>query len=116
MPQLPGTSCNQHPNLHQTIPKRPRISALTQIPKVRLSFSLILLFSPNILQLHIQIPDLGRQFRNVSTIVFSVGFCGAYDDVEVETDVGVGEPGGVVCGEAEGVVACFVGCECESAV
>lgn len=52
----------------------------------------------------------------MSSIVFRVWFRGAYDDVEVETDVGVGEPGGVVCGEADGVVACFVRCECESAV
>lgn len=48
------------------------------------------------------------------TVVVKVGFCGAYDDVEVETDVGAGKPGGVVGGEADGVVACFVGGECEA--
>jgi hypothetical protein len=30
--------------------------------------------------------------------------------------VGIGEPGCVIRGEADGVVACFVGCEGESAV
>ena len=34
-----------------------------------------------------------------------VGFSGAHHDVEVKTDVGVGEPRGVVRGEADRVVA-----------
>lgn len=116
MPQLPHTSRNQHPDLYQTIPKRPRIRVLTQIPKISFSFPLILLFSPNILQFQIQVPDLSRQFGNMSSIVFEVGFSSTDDDVEVETDVSVGEPRGVVGGEAEGVVACFVRSKCEATV
>ena len=49
-------------------------------------------------------------------VVLYVWLGGADDDVEVETDVGVTEPGGVVCGETDGVVACFVGGEGEAAV
>ena len=52
----------------------------------------------------------------MSSIVFEVGFSSTDDDVEVETDVSVGEPGGVVGGETEGVVACFVRSKCEATV
>ena len=44
----------------------------------------------------------------MSPIVFNVGFGTPDDNVEVETDVGVGEPRGVDGRETEGVVARFV--------
>jgi hypothetical protein len=47
--------------------------------------------------------------------MLKVGLGGTYYDVEVETDVGVGEPGGVIRGEADGMIACFVGGKCEAA-
>jgi hypothetical protein len=115
MSQLPNASPQQHRNLHQTVPNSPRISTLAQIPKIRLPLPLILLFPPDILELQIEVPDLRSQLGYVPTVVLKVGLGRAYDDVEVETDVGVGEPGGVVRGEADGVVACFVGGESEAA-
>jgi len=51
----------------------------------------------------------------VPAVVVEVVFGGADDDVEVETDMGTGEPGGIVCGEADGVIACFVRGKCEAA-
>jgi hypothetical protein len=115
MSQLPYTSPHQHHNLRHTIPDSSRISTLAQIPKIGLSFPLILLFSPDILKLQIKIPDLGSKLRYVSAVMLKVGLSGAYYDVEVETDVGVGKPGGVIRGEADGVIACFVRGECEAA-
>ena len=52
----------------------------------------------------------------MGAVLLDVGFGGANDDVEVHADVGVAEPRGVVGRETDGVVACFVGCESESAV
>ena len=49
-------------------------------------------------------------------VVLCVWFCGAHNDVEVESDVGVDEPGGMIGGEADRVVACFVGREGEFAL
>jgi len=115
MPQLPYTSHQYHHDLRQTIPNSPRISTLAQIPKIRLPLPLILLFSSYVLQLQIQVANFRCQLGYVPSVVFEVCFCCAYYDVEVETDVGVGEPGGIVCGEAERVVTCFVGGECEAA-
>lgn len=118
MPQLPRTSQQQRHDLHHTIPHRPRIRRLTQIPKISLPLPLILLLPPNILQLQIQLPHLARDLANVRPVLFDVGFRGTDDDVEVETDVGLGtEPGGgVVGGETDGVVASFVGGEGEAGV
>ena len=97
--QLPYTRHKQHHDLRNTIPHRPRIRRLTQVPIIRLAFSLILLFHANILQLLVQIANLARQLARVRPVLLDVGFRGADDDVEVETDVGVGlEPAGGVVG------------------
>ena len=40
-----------------------------------------------------------------------VWFCRTYNDVEVESDVCVAKPGGMICRETDGVVACLMGCE-----
>jgi hypothetical protein len=40
--------------------------------------------------------------------VLYVGFCRANDNVEIQADVGVAEPRGVVRRETDGVVSCFV--------
>lgn len=118
MPQLPRTSRQQRHNLQHTIPHRPRIRRLAQIPKIRLPLPLILLLPPHVLQLQIQLPHLTRDLADVRPVLFDVGLRGADDDVEVEPDVGLGaEPGGgVVRGEADGVVAGFVGGEGEAGV
>ena len=107
MTQLPRARHNKYQDLRQRVPHCPPIQHFTQIPKIRLSFTLILLFPPDILQLQIQIPDLARELRDMSSIMINVRSSIAYDDVKVESDVrGGSKPGGrVVRRHADGVVA-----------
>ena len=59
MPQLPRARRNQNHNLPNTVPDRPTISKLAEISKVGLSLSLVLLFSPDILEFLVQITKFG---------------------------------------------------------
>ena len=51
MPQLPRTGSYEYDNLGKTIPYRPGISGLAQIPEILLALSLVLLFPSDILEL-----------------------------------------------------------------
>ncbi|KAG6851555.1 hypothetical protein H0H87_000538, partial [Tephrocybe sp. NHM501043] len=108
MSQLPPTRSHEDDNLCNTIPDGSCISRLAQVPIISLPLPLILLL-PDLLELDVEVPDLARKATNVRPVVLDVGLSGADDDVEVEADVGVGEPGGVVGGEADGVVTGVVG-------
>lgn len=118
MPQLPSTRRNEHNYLSTSIKYRPPINCFAQIPILRLPLALILLFSSDRREPIVQIPNPARDFADVGAVVLDVAFGAADDNVEVELDVpGGGEPaGGVVGREADGVVACFMGGECEAAV
>jgi hypothetical protein len=116
MPELPCTCAEQDSDLSYAVPHGPGIGGLAQVPVVLFPLTLVLLFAADILELGVEVADLSCEFGDVGPVVLDVGFCGADDDVEVEADVGVTEPGGVVGGEADGVVACLVGGEGESAV
>ena len=65
MPQLPRARRNQNYNLPDAVPDRPTVSKLAKISKVGLSLSLVLLFSPDILEFLVQITKLGGQFAHV---------------------------------------------------
>lgn len=65
MSQLPSTCKNQDNDLCDTVPDSSRVCQLAEIPKIRFPLSLVLLFPPDILQLLIQITELGREFGNV---------------------------------------------------
>jgi hypothetical protein len=113
MPQLPRTRCYEYDNLGKTIPYRPGIGGLAQIPEVLLALSLVLLFSPDVLKLLIEVANLIGQFRYMRSVGFYVSLCRADNDVEVETDMCVTKPRSVIRRETDGVVACFDRCECE---
>ena len=94
MPQLPRTSHDQHHDLSHAIPNRSRIRQLAQIPKISLPLPLVLLLSPDILQLDVQLSNFGSDFRDVRAVVLEVWTDLANRDVEVHSDVGGGrEPG-----------------------
>lgn len=117
MPQLPRAGQHQHHNLRKTIPHRLRVCLLAQIPKVRLALTLILLLSPDILKLLVQVAQFRGELRDMRAVVLSVRFRASNDDVEVETDVGGGGPGVAGGGrETDGVVSGLVRGEGEAAV
>lgn len=94
MSQLPGAGHNQHHDLSHAIPHRPRIRDLAQVPEIRFPLPLILLLPPDILQLDVQLSNLGSHVRDVRTIVVGVRAGLADGDVEVHSDMGGrGEPG-----------------------
>ena len=72
--------------LSKTIPYCPGIGGLAQIPEV-LALSLVLLFSPYVLKLLIEVANLIGQFRYMRSVGFYVRLCRADDDVKVETDM-----------------------------
>lgn len=83
MPQLPCTRRNQDQNLANTVPYCPTIGQLAQIPEIGFTLSLVLLFSPYILEFLVQVTKLGGEFAHVRAIVFTVRFGGANNNVEV---------------------------------
>jgi hypothetical protein len=83
MSQLPSASSNQNNNLRNAIPKSFRIRTLAQVPESSLSFSLVLLFSPDNTQFLIQSPDFSRNFSNMCSVVLRVVFCGTNYNVKV---------------------------------
>jgi hypothetical protein len=116
VPQLPRASPNQHHDLSDAIPHRSRIRQLAQIPKIRFPLPLILLLPPDILKLHVQLPDLGGDFRDVRAVVVEVRTGFADCDVKVHSNVrGRREPGraDVRGGKADRVVSGIVRGECE---
>jgi len=100
--------------LSKTIPNRALVS-LAQIPEILLALSLVLLFSPGVLELLIEVANLIGQFRYMRSVGFYVSLCRADNDVEVETRICVTKPRSVIRRETDGVVACFDRCECEFA-
>ena len=63
----------------------------------------------------IQLSNLVGHFRDVVSVVFHVGLGGANVDVEIHSDMGVGEPaGGVVGRKTNGMVTCFMRGKCKS--
>lgn len=53
MPQLPYTSAHENNNLRYAVPHSLGVGRLAQIPIIRLPFPLVLLLSPDILELRI---------------------------------------------------------------
>lgn len=113
MPQLPCACHHQNNNLYDTIPHRLGVGSLAEISEISLSFSLVLLLPSDILEFLVQIANFGCQFRDMRAVVLGICFCGADNDVQIQADVRVGEPGRVICGKADRMVACFVRGECE---
>ncbi|KAG6855635.1 hypothetical protein H0H87_012815, partial [Tephrocybe sp. NHM501043] len=107
MPQLPHTGGYEGDNLCNTVPHGPRIGHLAQVPIIGPS---------DLLELDDGVPDFAREAVDVHPVVLNVSLGNGEgdDNVEVEADVGVEEPGGVVGGEADGVVTSVVGGECEA--
>ena len=94
--QLPHAGHNQHHDLSHAVPHRSRIRDLAQIPKIRLPLPLILLLPPNVLELDVQLSNLGSDFRDVRTVVVEVRAYFTDCDVEVHSDMrGRGKPGRV---------------------
>lgn len=83
MPQLPRACHDQHNHLRDDIPHRTGIRALTEVPKVRLALTLVLLLPPDILELLVEVAELRRELRDVRPVVFAIGFGVPDDDVEV---------------------------------
>lgn len=88
VPQLPRTSRNQHHNLSHAIPHRSRVRNLAQIPEIRFPLPLILLLPPDILKFDVQLSNLGRDIRDVRTVVVEVRAGFTDRDVEVHSDMG----------------------------
>lgn len=113
---MPRARHNNDQDLRDTIPHRPRVRRLTQVPVICLSLSLILLLPPDVFELLVEVAHFRGHFGDVGAVLLDVCLGGADDDVEVHAYVGVGEPRGVVGGEADGVVASDVGGECKAPV
>ena len=113
MSQLPGTCCNQDNDLSDTVPDSPRVRSFTEVSVVGFPLALVLLFSSDIFQFVIEVADSGSDARDMGAVLFDVAFRGADDDIEVQANVGVTEPRGMIRGEADGVVAGIVRCKGE---
>lgn len=116
MTELPRAGRDENDDLCNAVPDCTCVCGLAEVAVVCLSLPLVLLLPPDILELEVEVADLCSEAGDVCAVLLDVGFCCADYDVEVEADVGVGEPGGVVCGETDGVVACVVGGKGELAV
>lgn len=113
MSQLPGTCCNQDDDLSDAVPDSPRVRSLAEVSVVSFPLALVLLFSSDIFQFVIEVADPSGETRDMGAVVFDVIFRGANDDIEVQANVGVTEPRGMIRGETDGVVAGVVGCKGE---
>lgn len=119
MSHLPGTCENQNNDLRNAVPHSPGISRLAQISEIGLSFTLVLLFSSDLLEFCIKVADLCSYFGHVGAIVVEVWASFTHYNVEIEADVGrrrepcrLGEVGR----EADVVVARVVRRESEAAI
>lgn len=119
MSELPCTRAYEHDDLRDAIPHRAGVGRLAKVTEVRLALALVLLLPADILELQIQIAQLGGELRDVRAVVLRVRLGRADDDVEVQPDVRAPEPRparGVRRGQADRVVARFVRGEGEAAV
>ncbi|KAG6843499.1 hypothetical protein H0H87_003739 [Tephrocybe sp. NHM501043] len=106
MSQLSRTrSHKEDDNLCNTIPHGSRSGRFRRVPIISLPLARILLLPPDLLELDVEVTDIACEAADVRPAMLNVVLGGADDDVEVEADVSMGEPGGVVSGEADGVVA-----------
>ena len=77
---------------------------------------MILLFSPDILELLVQVSEFRGKFGDVRAVLIPVGLGATNDDVEIEPNVGLGGCCALRGGKTNGVVACLLGCECKLAL
>jgi hypothetical protein len=72
MSHLPRAGRHQHDNLRKTVPDRLRIRRLTQISVIRLPLTLVLLLSPDILKLVVEIANFRGHVRDVAPVLLDV--------------------------------------------
>jgi len=113
MSQLPGACCNQDDDLGDAVPDSLRVRSLAEVSVVSFPLALVLLFSSDIFYFLIEVTNLGSEARDMGAVVLDVTFGGADDDIEIQPNVGVTEPRGMIRGETDGVVAGVVGCKGE---
>ena len=83
MPHLPHTCCNQHTNLGDRVPHRARVRRLAKVTECCLPLALVLLLSPDVFELHVKVPELLGELRDVRAIVLLVGLGATDNNVEV---------------------------------
>lgn len=114
---LPVARSQQDYDLRNCIPCGTGVGGFTQVPVLGLSFSLVLLLPPNVLQPSIEVPELLSHFTNVLSVMFCVVLCSSDVDVEVHPYVSTGEPPRCVVGaQADGMITSFVRCESKFAL
>lgn len=114
---LPNAGYHEDDNLCYAVPDRLGVRILAEVPKIRLSLALVLLFSSDVLELLIQVTQFRGELGHVRAVLVSVRLGASDDDIKVQTDVCGRTPRRVGDGgEADGVVAGFVRREREAAV
>lgn len=116
MSQLPSTCAKQDDYLSYAIPHSSRVCGFTKVAIVGFTFSLILLFPADVLELLVKIPEFAGELWDMWTVLLDVRSCWTNNDVEVESNVSVAEPGRVVGWETNGMITRLMRGECKDAV